>query len=142
MKVLVIHGAGMNMRGKAQQEIFGPLTLPQYTEQIARFAGELGIEVSFFHSNVEGQACDALYAAFDAGVQGCIVNPADFMASGGPLKNAIARMPFPVIELHLSNPAARGSPSTLQGVCRATICGFGIHGYYLALSGLRAMLNP
>ena len=98
--------------------------------------------MSFFHSNVEGEACDALYAAFEAGIDGCIVNPADFTATAGPLKNAIARMPFPVIELHLSNPAVRATQSRLSGVCRATICGFGIQGYQLALSGICSMVQP
>ncbi len=52
MKVLVIHGAGLNMRGKVQLDVFGPMTLPQYEEHIRAYAKDLGIEVSFFHSNV------------------------------------------------------------------------------------------
>lgn len=140
MKVLVIHGAGMNMRGKAQREVFGDLTLAQYTERITRDAHALGISVRFFHSNIEGEVCNALYAAAEDGTQGCVMNPADFMGSTGPLRKAIARLPFPVIELHTTNPAVRGSHSELQGVCRATICGFGLEGYRLALSGLASMI--
>lgn len=137
MKVLVIHGAGMNMRGKAQLEVFGPMTLEQYSAQIRSYAKDLGIEVTFFHSNVEGEVCNALYAAFDADVDGCIINPADYMTTQGPLRAALARMKFPVVEVHLSNPSARGLNSTLQPVCKAAICGFGIRGYRLALEGLK-----
>lgn len=54
-KVLVIHGAGMNMRGKVQTEVFGPMTLPQYDEGIRKYAAELGIDVEIFHSNIEGE---------------------------------------------------------------------------------------
>ncbi|MCW5604796.1 MAG: type II 3-dehydroquinate dehydratase, partial [Burkholderiales bacterium] len=65
MKILVIHGAGMNMRGKVQQEIFGTMTLAQYEEHIVSYAKDLGMQVHFFHSNIEGEVCNALYAAFD-----------------------------------------------------------------------------
>jgi 3-dehydroquinate dehydratase-2 len=54
-RVLVIHGAGMNMRGKVQVDIFGPMTLPEYDERIRGYAKELGVEVEIFHSNIEGE---------------------------------------------------------------------------------------
>ena len=54
-KILIIHGAGMNMRGKVQTEIFGPMTLPEYDERIRGYAGELGVEIEIFHSNIEGE---------------------------------------------------------------------------------------
>ena len=60
-KVLVIHGAGMNMRGKVQLDIFGPMTLPQYDEQIRGYAKELGVDVEIFHSNIEGEIVNRLY---------------------------------------------------------------------------------
>jgi len=68
-RVLVIHGAGMNMRGKVQVDIFGPMTLPEYDERIRGYAKELGVEVEIFPSNVEGEI-----EAFDA----MIFNPAAF----------------------------------------------------------------
>ena len=54
-KILVIHGAGMNMRGKVQLDVFGPMTLPEYDERLRGYAKELGVEVEIFHSNVEGE---------------------------------------------------------------------------------------
>src|SRR5438132_7997672 len=65
MKVLVIHGAGMNMRGKVQTEVFGTLTLPEYDVKIREYAGALGIQVEIFHSNIEGEVINRLYAAHE-----------------------------------------------------------------------------
>ena len=64
-RVLVIHGAGMNMRGKVQVDIFGPMTLPEYDERIRGYAKELGVEVEIFHSNIEGEIVNRLYTAND-----------------------------------------------------------------------------
>ena len=60
-RILVIHGAGMNMRGKVQTEIFGTMTLPEYDEHIRRYAAELGVEVEIFHSNIEGEVINRFY---------------------------------------------------------------------------------
>lgn len=139
MKVLVIHGAGLNMRGKVQQEVFGSMTLDDYEDHIRGYARDLGIEVSFFHSNVEGEVCNALYAAFDRDIDGCVINPGGYTTVTGPLRAAIAQMKFPVIEVHLSNPTARGATSVMQPVCRASVYGFGIESYRYALTGLQAL---
>ena len=67
-KILIVHGAGMNMRGKAQVEVFGPMTLPQYDEQIRKYASELGIETDIFHSNIEGEVINKFYEAHNSEV--------------------------------------------------------------------------
>ena len=66
-KILVIHGAGMNMRGKVQTEIFGKMTLPEYDEKIRGYAKELGLDIEIFHSNIEGEVVNKFYAANDSG---------------------------------------------------------------------------
>ena len=137
MKVLVIHGAGMNMRGKVQVDVFGPMTLPQYDELIRRYAGELGIEVDIFHSNVEGEVINRLYDAHERDVDGAIINPAGYTSGHPALGAAIAQVKFPTIELHVSNPARRGATSDIARVTRGTIAGFGVFGYALALRGLQ-----
>ena len=76
-KILVIHGAGMNMRGKVGVDVFGPMTLPDYNKKIEEYAKELGVEVKCFHSNVEGEVADAIYASHDDGTDAIIINPAD-----------------------------------------------------------------
>ena len=90
-RVLVIHGAGMNMRGKVQTEIFGPMTLPEYDERIRGYAGELGLEVEIFHSNIEGEIVNKLYEANDRGLDAAIFNPAAFGSCYPALVAAISR---------------------------------------------------
>jgi 3-dehydroquinate dehydratase-2 len=64
-KILIVHGAGMNMRGKVQTEIFGPMTLREYDERIRGYAAELGLDVEIFRSNVEGEVINKFYEAND-----------------------------------------------------------------------------
>ena len=139
-KVLVIHGAGMNMRGKAQIEVFGPMKLPEYDKHIRRYASELGIKVEIFHSNIEGEVINRFYTAHDGGVDGAIINPAGFTTGHPALGAAIAQVKFPTIELHISNPARRGRVSEIATAARGVVTGFGIFGYYLALRGIREIL--
>jgi 3-dehydroquinate dehydratase-2 len=135
-KFLVIHGAGMNMRGKAQIEVFGPMKLPEYDEHIRRYAAELKIDVEVFHSNVEGEVIDKLYASHDGAVDAAIINPAGFTTGYPALVAAIGQVKFPVIELHISNPARRGRVSEVATASRGVVTGFGIFGYWVAMRGL------
>ena len=137
MKVLVIHGAGMNMRGKVQTEVFGTLTLPEYDVKIKEYAGALGIQVEIFHSNIEGEVINRLYAAHDQDFAGAIINPAGFTRGYPALVAAIGNVGFPTIEVHISNPARRGTTSDVATACVGTVSGFGILGYALALRGIR-----
>ena len=137
VKILAIHGAGMNMRGKAQVETFGPMTLPEYDVKIRAFAAELGVEVEIFHSNSEGAVIDKLYAAHDEGVAGAIINPAGFTTGYRSLNAAITQVKYPTIEVHMSNPAKRGTNSEILAASLGGVSGFGIAGYGLALRGLR-----
>jgi 3-dehydroquinate dehydratase len=137
MKILVIHGAGMNMRGKSQVEIFGPMKLPEYDARIRGFAEKLGVEIEIFHSNIEGEVINRLYAAHDEGFAGAIINPAGFTRGYPALVAAIGNVGFPTIEVHISNPARRGTTSDVATACLGTVSGFGIAGYALALRGLR-----
>jgi 3-dehydroquinate dehydratase-2 len=140
-KILVIHGAGMNMRGKVQTEIFGPMTLPEYDERIRGYANELGVEIEIFHSNIEGEVINKLYAANDQGLDAAIFNPAGFSRGYPALVAAISQVKFPTIELHMSNPVRRGPVSETATVSHGMVTGFGIVGYYLGLRGLRDTLK-
>ena len=136
---LVIHGAGMEMRGKSQLEIFGSMTLPEYDKHIRQYASELGVKVEIFHSNSEGVVIDRLYQAHDAGCPGAIINPAGYTVGYPALCAAITQVAFPVYELHMSNPAARGRVSEIAAAAKGVVTGFGIRGYLLALQGLTAL---
>jgi len=140
-KVLVIHGAGMNMRGKVQTDVFGTMTLPEYDEHIRKYATELGFEVEIFHSNIEGEVINKFYEAHERGVNAALINPAGYTTGHPALVAAIAQVGFPTIEVHISNPARRGGVSDIARVCRGTVTGFGIFGYYMALRGVREMLQ-
>lgn len=140
-KILIIHGAGMNMRGKVQTEIFGPMTLPEYDERIRGYANELGVEIEIFHSNIEGEVINKLYAANDQGLDAAIFNPAGFSRGYPALVAAISQVKFPTIELHMSNPVRRGPVSETATVSHGMVTGFGIVGYYLGLRGLRDTLK-
>jgi 3-dehydroquinate dehydratase-2 len=136
-RILVIHGAGMNMRGKVQTEIFGPMTLPQYDERILGYARELGLDVEIFHSNIEGEVVNKLYEASDHGIDAVIFNPAAFGSGYPALVAAISQVKFPTIEVHISNPVRRGPASQTAAVSLGIVAGFGVNGYFLALRGIR-----
>jgi 3-dehydroquinate dehydratase-2 len=139
-RVLVIHGAGMNMRGKVQLEIFGPMTLPQYDERIRGYASELGLDVEIFHSNIEGEIVNRLYEANDSGIDAAIFNPAAFGSGYPAIVAALTQVKFPTIEVHISNPIRRGPASQTAAVSQGVVAGFGIAGYELALRGIRDLL--
>ncbi len=139
-KILVIHGAGMNMRGKVQTEIFGTMTLPEYDSHIRAYAAELGVEIEIFHSNIEGDVVNKLYAANDGDFDAAIFNPAGFSRGYQALTAAIGQVRFPTIEMHISNPMRRGPASDTVVVSRGVVAGFGVAGYYLALRGLRDLV--
>lgn len=141
-KILAIHGLGMNMRGKVQTHIFGTQTLDEYDERIRAYADELGVEVEIFHSNIEGEVINKLYEAHEGGgVAAALFNPAAYSSGHPGVVAAIAQVDFPVYEIHISNPAARGGQSQVAGVCRGVITGFGLYGYYLGMSGALASLE-
>ncbi|MSP03033.1 MAG: type II 3-dehydroquinate dehydratase [Acetobacteraceae bacterium] len=139
-KILIVHGAGMNMRGKVQIEIFGKMTLPEYDEKIRGYAAELGVDIEIFHSNIEGEIVNKFYAANEAGVEAAIFNPAGFSRGYPALTAAIGQVKFPTIEVHISNPLRRGPASDTSGVSLGFVAGYGVAGYYLALRGLKDML--
>jgi len=136
-KILVVHGVGMNMRGKVQVEVFGPMTLPEYDEHIHRFAKELDLDVEIFHSNIEGEVINRLYDANEEKLIGAIINPAAYMTGHPALCAAIDQVSYPVWEIHMSNPARRGRISEVASVAQGVITGLGIHGYYAAMLGVK-----
>ncbi len=140
-KILIVHGAGMNMRGKVQTEIFGPMTLPEYDERIRGYAAELGLDIEIFHSNVEGEVIGKFYEASDQGFDAALFNPAAFGSGYPALVAAISQVKFPTIEVHISNPIRRGPASETARVSHGIVAGFGLPGYYVALRGVRDMLT-
>lgn len=140
-RLLVLHGPNLNLFGRREPHIYGTTTLAQIDESLQALARELGVELAILQSNHEGALIDFLHANIDS-AQGAIVNPAGLTQHGVPLHDAIKAMPFPVIEVHMSNIAAREawrSHSIISPAVKGTIQGLGPQSYLLALRGLAAL---
>tara|TARA_B100000686_G_scaffold202035_1_gene209033 strand:+ start:220 stop:651 length:432 start_codon:yes stop_codon:yes gene_type:complete len=138
-KVLVVHGAGINMRGKFQVEIFGTATMEDYSDQIQKYANQLDIEIDIFHSNIEGEVIDKFYQSHIDGYDAAIINPAGYSTGHPALCAAISQVEFPTLEVHISNPAARGNISEISPVCKGVITGFGLYGYFIGLKAIKEL---
>ena len=140
MKILVLHGPNLNLFGRREPHIYGTTTLEQIDDMLAKLAGELGVTIATIQSNHEGALIDFLHQHIDT-AQGALVNPAGLTQHGVPLHDAIKAMPFPVIEVHMSNIAAREpwrSHSIISPAVKGTIQGFGPRSY---LQGLRVVTD-
>ena len=138
MRILVLHGPNLNLFGRREPHIYGHTTLAQIDERLAGLAGELGVELLTLQSNHEGALVDFLHQHIDL-AQGALVNPAGLTQHGVPLHDAIKAMPFPTIEVHMSNIAAREvwrAHSIISPAVKATIQGLGPVSYLAALRAL------
>ena len=139
-KVLVVHGAGINMRGKSQVEIFGTDTMEDYSNQIKKYADELKVTVDIYHSNIEGEVINKFYQAHEDKYDAAIINPAGYSSGHPTLSAAITQVDYPTIEVHISNPAARGNVSQIAPSCKGVITGFGLFGYYVAIKAIKNII--
>ena len=138
MKLLVLHGPNLNLFGRREPHIYGTTTLAEIDARLQALAAELGAELECFQSNHEGALIDKLHERIDT-VQGALVNPAGLTQHGVPLHDAIKAMPFPVIEVHMSNIAAREAwraHSIISPAVRGTVQGLGWRSYTAALRTL------
>ena len=135
MLILVLHGPNLNLLGRREPHIYGKETLADINGKLQALASELGVDLAITQSNHEGVLIDALQANIDK-AGGAIINPAGITHYGVPLHDTIAAMPFPVIEVHLSNIAKREEwrhRSMVAPVAAGTIQGLGWRSYTAAL---------
>ncbi len=140
MKILVLHGANLNMLGRREPEIYGSNTLDQINQQLSQDAMESGAKLTFCQSNHEGILIDAIHAAFQV-QHGILINPAAFTHTSVALRDAIAAVNIPTVEVHLSNVYKREEfrhHSFIAPIAIGQISGFGVESYRL---GLRALVN-
>ena len=141
-KILVIHGPNLNMLGKREPDIYGHLSLAEIDARLMEKGKKLGIEVETFQSNHEGAFVDKIQQA--AGVfHGIVINPAAYTHTSIAIRDALAMLDIPIVEIHLTN-INRREPfrhqSMIADIVAARIAGFGPRGYTLALEGLSGML--
>ncbi len=138
MKILVIHGPNLNRLGQRDVSLYGKKTLEQINGELQGRAKEMGVELTTFQSNSEGDLIDFLQA-HSAQAEGIIINPAALTHYGYSLRDALVDTALPIIEVHLSNIYAREewrAHSVIAPVARGQISGLGWQGYLLALEAL------
>ena len=144
MKIKVIHGPNLNLLGIREPNIYGPLKLEDINKNMETFAKQNGFEIEFFQSNHEGDIVDAIQESLSDGTNGIIINPAALTHTSISIRDAIAAVRLPVVEVHISNTAAREEfrqKSLISPVVAGTITGFGPFSYHLALIAMIQILN-
>ncbi|MCP3177426.1 MAG: type II 3-dehydroquinate dehydratase [Desulfuromonadales bacterium] len=144
MTFLVLHGPNLNLLGSREPEVYGHETLEDINRQLTDLGRELGVNLVFFQSNHEGALIDRIHAARTEGIAGMVINPGGLTHTSVALRDAIAAVAIPTVEVHLSNVHAREEfrrHSYVAPVVLGQIAGLGAFGYQLAVRGLLARLK-
>jgi len=139
-KILVLHGPNLNLFGRREPHIYGTTTLAEINQRLGDLAAELDVEIETFQSNHEGFLVDKFHENIDIAA-GALLNPAGLTQHGVSLHDAIKAMPFPVLEIHMSNIGAREPwrhHSIISPAVKATIQGLGWRSY---TAGFRALVE-
>jgi 3-dehydroquinate dehydratase-2 len=143
IQLLVLHGPNLNLFGRREPHIYGNTTLAEIDARLRKLADELEVGLETFQSNHEGALIDKLHERIDT-IAGALVNPAGLTQHGVPLHDAIKAMPFPVIEVHMSNIAARETwraHSIISPAVWGTVQGLGWRSYTAALRALAELAS-
>jgi 3-dehydroquinate dehydratase II len=143
MKIVVIQGPNLNMLGVREQQVYGPMKLEQIHAQMQDVATQNNVEIEFFQSNLEGEIVDKIQECYGE-AHGIIINPAAYTHTSIAIRDAIAAVGLPTIEVHISNIYRREEfrqKSMIAPVCASSIIGFGPFGYHLAMVGMMQVLS-
>ena len=143
MKIVVIQGPNLNMLGVREQNIYGPMKLEQIHEQMKDVATQNGVEIEFFQSNLEGEIVDKIQECYGE-AEGIIINAAAYTHTSVAIRDAIAAVSIPTIEVHISNIYRREDfrqKNMIAPVCASSVIGFGPFGYHLAMIGMLQIMN-
>ncbi len=142
-KILVLNGPNLNLLGTREKSIYGADTLAMIVDDLRAYGVERGVEISDFQSNSEGALVDAIHAARGS-VDGIVFNAGAYTHYSIALRDAIAGVQLPVVEVHISNVHAREAfrhQSVLAAVCLGVVGGFGRNSYFLAIDALIRHFN-
>lgn len=143
-RILVLHGPNLNLLGTREPDIYGRTTLADIHEMMEARAHADGVQIESFQSNSEGELIDRVQAAGSEGIEFIILNPAGYTHTSVALRDALAAVRIPFIEVHLSNVHAREAfrkHSYFSDIATGTITGLGAHGYALALDAALARIR-
>lgn len=143
MKILVLNGPNLNLLGIREPGIYGKATLADINDALAALARELSVEIECFQSNSEGALIDTIHAAVGS-CDGIIINPAGYTNFSIAIRDAIASVALPTVEVHLSNIHSREEfrhKSMIAPVAVGQITGFGMDSYLVGLRALASYLN-
>ncbi len=138
MKILVINGVNMNMLGLREPEKYGTMTLKDLEKELYAFSFELGIDIETFQSNFEGEIVEKIHSAKD-NFDGIIINAGAYTHTSIAIRDAIASIDVPTVEIHMTNIYKREDfrhHSYIAPVCVGQISGFGINSYKLGLKAI------
>lgn len=141
MKVLVLHGVNLNMFGRRDPELYGTITLAEIDAQLTALASQLGVDIDIFQTNDEGAMCERIHEGHADGTDAIVVNAGAWTHYSYGIRDALAILTVPIVEVHMSNVHAREPfrhDSVFAGVARGQISGFGVDSYLL---GLRAAVS-
>ena len=143
MNILVIHGPNLNLLGTREPDVYGSVSLTDLDSELIESAKDLGAKVECFQSNHEGELIDKIHQANVEKVDGIIINPGGLTHTSISLRDALAAVSIPAVEVHLSNIQSRETfrhHSYITPVVVGQISGFGVPGYKMAMQGLLAIL--
>ena len=141
-KILMLHGINHNMFGKRDPAQYGTVSLADIDQALQTLATELGVQVRSFQTNSEAAMCDRIHQAFEEGQDAVLINAGAWTHYSYGIRDALAILTCPIVELHMSNIHAREAfrhRSVFADIVKGQICGFGVQSYLLAL---RAALAP
>lgn len=143
MKILLINGANLNMLGVREPEKYGNKTLAEIESDVIQKGNSLNVQVDVWQSNHEGEIVEKIQSSKNI-YDGILINAGGYTHTSVVIRDAIASVGIPAIEIHMTNIHAREEfrhNSLLSGVCKGIIAGFGENSYILALEGLVSILN-
>jgi len=142
--ILVVHGPNLNLLGTREPRVYGTTTLSEINGRLARLAARSDVDLDTFQANSEHALIERIHAAAEDGTDWIVINPAAFTHTSVALRDALAAVALPFIEIHLSNPAAREPfrhRSYFSDLAVGTISGFGVDSYLLAVQAAINRMN-